>query len=178
MDERRVVPDSRHLISDTGEIEWDRRERGKGVVTINAPKARAVIGYTGGRDITLGGATFTRASSPTPDWSTLCISLVEGESLTKPGRALLIATGSAENTHMRWKDAQRSSVGRQWGEAPSRVEVIPAVVKLPGQPAALEVWTLNEKGRHATKLSTTAVEGGSSSKLGHPATLWYEIVTR
>ncbi|GMV97744.1 MAG: hypothetical protein AMXMBFR83_20990 [Phycisphaerae bacterium] len=166
------------FVSDTGEIEWDRRQRDRGVVTINAPRVKAAIGFFGDRAVSLGPVTFAPADGAPPLWRTLCLSLIEGESFSAPGRALLVATGDAENTGMVWKDAERSSVGRQWGQAPSRVEVIPAVIRLPVPPNRLEAWPLDERGRRTDALPARPADGGSLITLGQPPTLWYEIVTR
>lgn len=37
---------------------------------------------------------------------------------------LSTATGYVENTDMKWKDEEKSSVGKDWGKAPSLVEGI------------------------------------------------------
>jgi hypothetical protein len=167
--------DTRLLTSDTGQTAWDRREAGKGVVTIDSPRTKAVIGFTAGRSFDLGDVTITPGRT-LQDWCTISLSLVEGESFAKPGRALLVATGSAENTGMHWKNAEHSSVGRQWGGPPSLVEVIHATIRLPIPPNRLKAWVLDEHGQRSTPLEIQpAPSGGSTIEIGGTPTLWYEL---
>ena len=37
------------LRSDTGELSWDLSQPGRGVVVVNTPRSKAVIGYGGGQ---------------------------------------------------------------------------------------------------------------------------------
>ena len=168
----------KHLVSDTGEVAWDRRREGKGVVTVDAPRTKAVIGFVDGRSFQLGNVTIAPGRAR-QDWCTICVSLVEGESFEKPGRALVVTTGETMNTQMRFKDERRSSVGRNWGEAPSLVEVIPATITLPVARERVEAWSLDELGRRAKRLDVHEQAGGRCRvELGGGSTLWYEIVTR
>lgn len=166
------------LESDTGEITWDRRRQGAGVVMLNAPRLKAAIGFNGGQTIKLGDIVFDRTAHPAPVWSTLCLTLVEGESFSRPGRALLVATGAAENTAMRWKDAERTSVGRRWGEAPSVIETIPAAVTLPVASGRLQAVALDQRGQPADRLKTLKADEGTAVVIGGLPTLWYELVIR
>ena len=165
-------------VSDTRQITWDRRKKGNGVVTINSPRTQAVIGFTAGRSFELGGVTITPGKTR-QDWCTIALSLVEGESFTRPCRALLVATGSAENTGMHWKNAEHSSVGRQWGGPPSLVEAIPATIRLPMSPDRLRAWSLDEHGQRSGQLKIQpGSSGGSVIEIGGGPTLWYELVAK
>lgn len=166
------------LTSDTNELIWDRTRNDKGVVLVNTPKSKAVIGFVGGRSFDLGDVTVAPGKT-VQDWCTLCLSLVEGESFSTPGRAILVATGWTQNTSMRWKDAEHSSVGRQWGTAPSLIEVVPARITLPVPPQRLEAWSLDERGQRDRKLTPQAGPPGTSSlDIDREPTLWYEIAIR
>lgn len=166
------------LVSDTGQITWDRRRPGKGVVCIDTPRTKGVVGFTAGRSFRLGEVTI-RPGATVQDWCTICLSLVEGESFSGPGRGVLVATGWAQNTGMRWKDAERTSVGRAWGQAPSRVEVVRARISLPVSPERLEAWSLDERGQRLHKLSPQPDSGGGSAlEIGSQPTLWYELRIR
>jgi hypothetical protein len=49
-------PSPLHLhTSDTGEITWDIREPGRGWITVNTPKMKAMWGHTDGRSLDFGG---------------------------------------------------------------------------------------------------------------------------
>lgn len=175
----RLSPDAlKHLVSDTREVAWDRRREGKGVVTIDGARTKAVLGFIDGRSFQLGNVTIAPGRT-NQDWCTICLSLVEGESFDKPGRALAVATGETLNTGMRFKDESRSSVGRNWGEAPSLVEVVPATITLPVSRSHVEAWSLGETGQRARQLEVRDETGDRCRiVLGGAATLWYEIVIR
>jgi len=145
------------FVADTGELTWKR-----GVVTVNAPRSRAVIGFSGGRRHELGNI----AVEPLAKWSAITFTEMRAQ------HWLITATGAAENTGMKWKDAKKNSVGRNWGSAPSVVEGIPAKIKIPG---VVHVWALDERGQRKTELP---VEQGQFEIGPKHRTVWYEVEMR
>ncbi|MBP7934919.1 MAG: carbohydrate binding domain-containing protein [Phycisphaerae bacterium] len=175
---RIAPPDTRLLVSDTKEITWDRRVPNQGVVTVDTARTKAVIGFTAGRSFILGDVTLSPGRT-LQDWSTICVSLIEGRSFAGPGRAIIVATGSAENTDMRWTDGTRSSVGHEWGRSPSLVEVVPARITLPLPPERLEAFALDEKGERRNRIQPRPDDrGGSTIEIGGQGTLWYELILK
>jgi hypothetical protein len=170
--EARGGSSSSKLTSDTGELTWSLGEEGGGVVTIDAPRMKAVIGFLQGRRFELGKVTIA-PGHPLQDWCTLGLSLLEGDSFDRPERAILVATGYAQNTGMQWKSEERDSVGRNWGRAPSLVEIIPAAITVPG---IAKVFALDERGKR--KEPVKAERRGDDTVFnigGAHRTLWYEI---
>lgn len=170
------VEGQQRFVSDTGELVWDVSQPGKGVVTVNTPKTKVVVGFIGGRRFALGDVLIE--PGPTrQDWCTVALSLLEGSSFAGPGRALVVATGYAENTHMGWKDETKSSVGRNWGEPPSLVEVVPVRILLPAPAQQVRLWALDERGQRAQEVPVQSQNGRALLALGPPQrTLWYEVV--
>jgi hypothetical protein len=172
------VPDRSNVTSDTGEITWDRRRPEHGVVIIDTTTCKGVIGFGSGESFKLGDVTIEPGAN-LQGWSTACASLIEGKSFTSRGRVLVAVTGYAQNTGMRWKTPEHTSVGRNWGEAPSRVEIVPVKITLPVPPERLQAWALNERGQHAAPIQPQATAPGHSIlSLGEQETLWYEIAIR
>lgn len=163
------------IASDTGEVTWDRRQKGQEMVTIRAPRARAVIGFVDGRTMTLGDVKLT--PGPTlQGWCTLTLVQTEGDSFRSPGRALLTATGYVQNSGMRWKNAERSTVGTDFGQAPTLVESVPAKVVLPVAPQRLEIWVLDERGQRRKQLEArSAGDGASEFSIAGARSLWFEL---
>lgn len=160
-------------------VVFDTSRSGKSVMTVNAPREKAVVGFIDGRAFELGGVTI--APGPTrQDWCTVSVSLIEGESLTGGGRAIVSVTGYAENTAMGWKDEQRSTVGRDWGRSPSLVEVPAVTLTLPVRAERVKGWALDERGQQGSALKVTeSGDGRAVLHLGPPQrTLWYELVIR
>jgi hypothetical protein len=141
---------------------WDQTN---GVFTVTAPRAKAVIGFTRSRAFDLGDGVRITPGPTRQDWSAIAITEMA------PHRWLITATGYAENTGMGWKNAEHTTVGRDWGQAPSLVEGIPATLTLPG---ATTAWALDECGQRKAELPVRAgiVEIGPQH-----GTLWYEIET-
>ena len=166
--------------ADTGELVWDRRDKARGIVTVNAPRSKAVIGYASGKRFNLGGVALEPGATVQDGWAAVTLTVVEGDLSGGAARLLLTATGYADNTGMVWKDAAKTSVGRNWGQAPSRVEGILVRVTLPRPAAQVRAWALDERGRRKAPLPVQPVgEGKASLALGPEAqTLWYEVELR
>jgi hypothetical protein len=172
-----VRPGEARYASDTGELLWDLGNRQRGVVTVDTPKSKAVIGYGGGKRFALGGVVIEPGDTAQDGWCTVTLTAMEGNLSTGPARLLFTATGLTENTGMKWKSAAKDSVGRDWGKAPSLVEGVPARLTLPFPAARLQAWALDERGQR--KAALTVQSGGDDKALLalEPAkqTLWYEI---
>ncbi len=170
-----ATPPGNVLTSDTGELRWDLGTPGRGVVTINTPRTRALAGFPNGRAFALGELTLT--PGPTRlGWCTLGATLIRGESFTNDATALIVATGWWENTGQVWKDAGKTSVGNQWGRAPVLTEVVPFTLTLPVATNRVRVWALDERGQRRAALP---LDGSDAATLltvtTSTATIWYEL---
>jgi hypothetical protein len=165
------------LASDTGELLWDLSEKERGVVTVNTAKSKAVIGYGGGKRFDLGGVVVEPGPTMQDGWSAITVTAMEGELSATPCRVLITATGYVENTKMGWKNAEKTTVGKDWGEAPSLVEGIPARITLPVPANKAEAWALDERGQRKAQLTVQAdAKGDAVVAIGPESkTLWYEI---
>ncbi len=165
------------FVSDTGELAWDLRERARGVVTVNAGKSKAVIGFGGGKRFDLGGVIIEPGPTLQEGWSAITVTAMEGD-FSKPScRMLITATGRTENTGMGWKNPEKSTVGKEWGHAPTLVEGIPARITLPLPAKSVEVWPLDERGQRKAPFAVEADSGGKAVIAIGPdrQTIWYEV---
>ena len=167
--------DSSTVPSDTGELLWDSVN---GAMTVNAPRAKAFVGRTTGGAIALGGVKL----APKPNrqgWAAITLTAVDGRDFKAPGRIVIAATGYAQNTGMRWKNATKESVGRDWGKAPSLVEGIGAKIELPVPASRLKAWALDECGQRRSEVPVKPGAPGesvASLEIGPKYnTLWYEV---
>lgn len=170
----RPAPDGAVAIADTGQLRWDNTDPARGFVTAAAPEFRAAVGFVGGRALDLAGI---RLSVQNP-WA--AVALVNLRTEPNRVRMLLTATAAVENTAMRWTDPSRVSVGRDWGSAPTRIEVVTGDLVLPFPAAAVTVWALDGAGRRAAALEIApAGEAASRVRLGSgPPTVWYTVEIR
>ncbi len=163
--------------SDSSELTWDLSNSNKGVVTIDTPQTRGMVGYVNGRDFDIGNVRID-VSDTQEDWATITLTARQGsfEKIHSAANILLVATGLTENTDMVWTDSTKSSVGRNWGKAPSLTEAIPATISLPYPADRTTAWALDETGQRAASLAITPTATGSSIQIGtSQKSLWYEI---
>ena len=162
------------LVSDTGELAWDVSEKGCGVVTVNTAKSKAVIGFGGSKRFELGGFVIEPGATRQDGWSAITATELQ------PRRWLITATGYVENIDMQWKNPAHSSVGRNWGKAPSLVEGIQARITLPMPAQQVEAWTLDERGQRKARLAVDPDADGRAILVIGPQyeTLWYEVAAK
>jgi hypothetical protein len=177
-DALRLPPDQKRLTSDTGQMVWDRSIPDQATVTISTARSRILIGFGDGRQFDLGGVILSPGHT-LQGWCTLGLTLTQGQSFSGPAQILVVATGLVQNTDMAWKNQDKTTVGRDWGRAPSLVEVVPATVQLPVAAARVAAWALDQCGQHAAQLEVTGDEHRATIRLGFPQrTLWYEFEVR
>ena len=171
------APTGNMLAADTGQLVWDTSRWQRGIVKVDTDRTKALVGFIDGRSFDLGGVRIAPGTTE-QDWCTVGLTLIEGERFDHPagGRALMIATGKVENTGMLWKDATRTSVGNNWGQAPTLVEVVPATISLPVSPDRVRVFALDPGGNRQHELNVID-EGGRARFVTttDEGTLWYEI---
>jgi|WetSurMetagenome_2_1015567.scaffolds.fasta_scaffold00169_9 hypothetical protein len=161
--------------SETGEIIWDNQDSINSLFKINAPSARAAIGYAGGKSIDLGNVTIAMDTTPN-NWATITLTSLDGIPVEKSKKILLVAAGRVENTDMHW-NKDKTSVGREWGKSPTRAEGIPAKLILRNMDK-FSVHTLDPAGNPGAEIAVKM--NGKDQSFGIGAqykTLWY-ILTR
>jgi hypothetical protein len=164
--EAEVSPDAKPPVA------W---EAGAGLYTVDAPAAKAVVGRCPGKTTQLEGARF-EVQPNARSFAVLTLSAVDGRPLANSGRLLLVAAGNVENTGMGW-NADHTSVGTQWGRAPTICEGIGAKVSLATAAKAARVYALDGAGARAGEVPATLAAGQISFDIGPRfKTLWYEIV--
>ena len=172
-----IPPEQNRFQTDTGEIDWDVRRPGKGVVLVRAPHTRAAVGYVDGRTFDLGDIAVAPGATR-QDWCTFALTQLEGTTLRGRGRALLVLVGDVENTGMGWKDAAKSTVGTDWGRGPTRLEMVPAAITLPVPPDRVEVYALDARGQRAGRVPVADAAGSALLRLNEapPRAPWFELV--
>lgn len=167
-------------VSDTEELEWDARAPKRGRVTLNGARSKAVIGFGAGQRFDLAGVVIEPGPRKQGGWSAITVTAIEGDFRRAPCRVLVTATGYVENTRMGWKNPEKSSVGKDWGEAPTLVEGIPARLTLPFPAEAVTAWSLDERGQRKARLATVAGAAGNAVVVIGPEqqTIWYEMVVK
>lgn len=156
-------------------VQWRQFGAGQGYVTVDTPRTKAAVGYIQGRPIQLTGLELTATPELLP-WASVGLTLIRGDAFTN-GTFLVIASGWIENTGMKWKDANKDSVGNQWGAAPTLIESVPFTVTLPVAADRVRAWALDERGQRKGSLTVREAGGGRAEIVGSAAaaTLWHEV---
>ncbi|MFA0766194.1 MAG: hypothetical protein BDTLLHRC_001147 [Candidatus Fervidibacter sp.] len=187
-----VSPAQKLLVADTGEIVWDLTEDGRGVITVNTPKTKSVIGFAGGRRFELGRVTVEpqadKISLPNREVVGFCVVTVQsldGGSLDDgtAKRILVTATAFAQNSG--WdlqvygdgKDPLKITLQDRWGNLPTLVQGVNAKIELPYPASRIKGWALNERGQPQTELPVEDITSGRCFiAIGSRwRTLWYGL---
>jgi Carbohydrate binding domain len=170
-----AAPPGSVLVSDTGQLRWDVSQPGKGLVTMDTPRTKALVGFADHRPVTLGGLTLQPGSTQL-GWCSLGITLVRGEVFTNDCTALIVAGGWWENTGQVWTDASKDSVGNQWGRAPVLTEVVPFTITWPVGTNCVSAWVLDERGQRKTALQLSGDSTRTTLTVTtNAASIWYEV---
>lgn len=139
----------------------------------SSPAAQAVVGSVGGRTVTLGANTLTFPAFGN-NFAAVTLTAMDLTPLAKSNHLLLTLAGKVENQNMGW-NADRTSVGNQWGNGPTVAEGIPAAVLLKTS-GPRTVWALDSLGRHRQKVPALYASGTLKFNVGPEfKTLWYAV---
>ncbi|MCX8108514.1 MAG: hypothetical protein N3G20_06895, partial [Verrucomicrobiae bacterium] len=169
-----ATPSGNVVSTDTGEIVWDLSVPDQGLVTINTPRTKAIVGWCTNKTVNLGELTISPGTNML-GWCTIGATLMNGSSFTNECTALLIATGWWENTGQVWKSPDKNSL-TSFGRAPVLTEVIPFTLSLPVGTNRVRVWSLDERGqRKAPILIMGTLTNSVITVTTNTTTIWYEL---
>jgi len=175
-----VTPD--HPYSRLSVFQVTRRSEGEGMrwdenagsVSLEAPRTSATIGRIGGEKTRTVDPIRITPSAIRRNWACFQFTVLDRDehaTFSTARRILITATGDIENTGMGWKNAAKSSVGRDWGKATVLVEGPAAKIELPGG-GKFKAWALDERGQRRAEIP---VANGTLEIGPQHRTLWYEV---
>ncbi len=138
-----------------------------------SPAAQSVAGYVGGQTVTLDGSVLAFPAFGN-NFAAVTLTAMDRKPTAMSSRLLLTLVGKVENQGMSW-NADRTSVGNQWGTGPVMAEGIPATVTLKTD-GPRSVWALDGTGAHTQKVPATYAAGALTFTVGPEfKTLWYAV---
>ena len=147
------------------------------IYTVDAPAAKAVVGRCAGKATRLGDVEFDIQANER-QFAVLTLNAADGRPIAQSGRLLLTAAGNVENTGMGW-NAEHTSVGTRWGQAPTICEGITAKITLSTRMKTPRVFALDGSGARISRLPATLTAGRLQFEIGPKLkTLWFEIADR
>ena len=147
-------------------------------MTVDSPGSKLAVGSFDGIQ-RIAFSTDSRDEvltiSPSKGWACFQLLTMQQDRVfphfTDAKHILITATGDIANTDMGWKNAEKTTVGRDWGRAPVLVEGPAATIELPGG-SAFKAWALDERGKRREEIPVA----GSKLTIGPQfKTLWYEV---
>jgi hypothetical protein len=155
-------------------IQWTDTGTDRALFTADSQRSKMAVGLLGGQTVELSGWT-VQHSGKAGTFAAVTLSAKDEQSIERSESLLLTAVGRVENTGTKW-NADRNSVGRQWGEAPTLAEGVPATVTIRTQARMASVYALDGKGKRKKRVDSRLADGILRFKIGPEfKTLWYEI---
>jgi hypothetical protein len=153
--------------STTGQLEWDTS--GQGFFTVNTAGTKAVVGFTGGKEQTLGDV---KVRLETPFASLFLTALERGEDLATGKRALISVLARQSNTGFKYFTPDNKVLAN--GGPPILLEPVKAIVRFASR-AVKAVYILDHDGRQTDR--TLAVTDGLFTLDGaKERVIYYEVV--
>ena len=153
----------------TGQLAWDTS--GKGFFTVNTPGTKAVVGFTGGKEQTLGDV---KVQVETPFASLFLTALDRKEDLAGCKHALITVLARQSNTGFRYFTVDNKVLKN--GGPPILLEPVKATVIIAGRPVAA-VNVLDHDGRR-TDRTLTVTDGRFTLDGAKDKAIYYEVVFR
>src|SRR5262249_52087480 len=125
--------------------------------TADSPRSKVMVRFLGGGKVELPGWQVQMAKTDT-SFAALTLTARDDQPINQSRSLLLTAVGKVENKGMQW-NAERTSVGRNWGTGPTRAEGIPAAVTVETRARSATVYALDSAGRRQRRLDATLAGG-------------------
>jgi hypothetical protein len=160
------------IISDTRQLAWYHPSKKTGLVTVDAPRTQALIGFVNSNPKSLTNLGVQVENS----FCTIQLSSLDENPIGKANKLLLVAGGRVENTGQAWNTAGTDVTN--WGGFPTLIEQVKGSVTLRHLEGAHSVHLQPIDG--AGQPLGPAIDGSKSGdgwkiQLGTPVTTWYQI---
>ena len=152
-------------------INWTTEEGG--VYQATSPNAIALVGKIANEDKPRQAGPFELQFQPTSNGHACFTAIALDEKPLQESMNILISVGNrTENTNMKWtKD--HNSVGRDWGDAPARVEGVTAQIAIAAS-TPLTVQALKSNGVPGGTIATVIKSGKTNFPIApSDQTMWY-----
>src|SRR3546814_758298 len=119
------LPPANPIVSDTGELSWKTSDGENGIVSVNAPRSQALVGFVSANPKVQAR---NLAADIRNDFAAITLSSLDGKPLNLSNLMLLTTTGKVENTGQSWN--ARHAMLSNWGTAPTLIEPITGWIQL------------------------------------------------
>ena len=184
--------------SDNGIVTWNCTDKGRCFILVNSSRTIALIGYIGGRSFRLGDIEVEVGRTLLNGFGVVALTVLDGVSFEDWNRVLVLAIGYTGNTGMQIREYESGRVlavistgldrieeyhgkvtcSGSWGGAPTLVEGIDLMIKLPTT-VEVKAWSLDNTGAKAREVQLEEEGDYYIVKLGpYYRTIWYLLERR
>lgn len=164
------------IVSDTHELSWVTNSADNGLVTVNAPRTQALVGFVGAHSTQLAHL----AAEVRNRFCAIQLTSLDEKPIATSALLLLVTGARVENSGTRWNAPRTVTLTR--GTAPSLIEPVVGRIILKGLRGAKSVTITPLDGASrplASPIIAVQENGFWIFPIGATATPWYEIaVTR
>jgi len=140
---------------------------------IDAPSVKGVVGFVGGRSVSLDGLTMSFPAFSN-GFASLTVVSLDKKPLASASRALLTVASRVENKEMGWNE-KRTSVGTRWGKGPVQAQPVAGTVSLKTS-SLRRVYALKPDGSRLTAIPAKYANGTLTFKFNDKAkSMWFEL---
>lgn len=174
-DETLADPQSKRIQTPNQSVIWDARDTATAHVLIDTPRTACLWGLVGGRRFSLGDWQLTFGDIER-DYAVVVATSRDDAPLSEASSILITIVSNAENLDMGWNE-DRTSVGRQWGREPTRVNGVPVELTIPSGQAATRLFALDSEGHRTREIKPQTTAGSDPTFALGPRwkTLFYEL---
>ncbi len=160
--------EEKKIVSVTGELEWDYKDKEQAFFTVNTPATKAVVGFPPTEKLQLGDVSIEVDNR----YATILLtSLEQDKNIADAKRLLLTCVARVRHTGMEY------NLSENWlnsvGTPPLLMEPVFATLTVPG---AKRVILLDHDGRTTSKKLHVSPEGRFEVNGAQDQTMYYEIV--
>jgi len=164
------------IVSDTDQLAWYNSSAMTGLVTVDTPRAQALIGF-----VKANGKSVSNLSAEVQNrFCTIAITSLESKPISRTSRLLLTLGSRVENEGMQW-NPRRSNLS-EWGGSPTLIEPVVGRITLRNldRAKAVSAQPLDGSGQPMGEpIRVQKKAEGWNIPVGTPVTTWYEVtVTR
>lgn len=175
-----VQPAPDPIVSDTGQLSWYTSPQETGLVTVNAPRTQALIGFVRANQAAGNGTSDTNLSAQVRNtFCSILLSSLDDKPIADASKMLLIAGGRVENTGLQWNVV--GTAVTNWGTTPTLIDQVRGTIFLRDLKGARAVLLQPIDGAGQPEgAALPATHHGEEwiLQLGDPVTSWYEITVQ
>ncbi|HEX4039411.1 MAG TPA: hypothetical protein VHX37_15235 [Acidobacteriaceae bacterium] len=164
------------IVSDTHQLAWYTSPQKTGLVTVDAPRTQALIGFLRANE-TKSDTNLSAHIDNT--FASLLLSSLDNQPIADSAKLLLVAGGRVENTGQQWNAVGTALTS--WGASPTLIDQVRGTITLRAlkRARAVLLQPIDGAGQpEGPAIPATRKGDDWILSLGNPITTWYQITVQ